>query len=169
MTASNDRYRTGFRRKDKAELDDLFDAGSNTPPTGSQRAERSCAKAALAHKRASGVSVVILGNGSEAASLCAALRLLGIEAAMAGGLKEVVALTQSETARLVVADESLVDGLTASRQLRLHKTLTIMLFGSLHDKDGWQRALEVEADYYFRKSMGMSEQVARVRAILRRG
>ncbi|HEX76960.1 MAG TPA: response regulator transcription factor [Dehalococcoidia bacterium] len=113
-------------------------------------------------------SVVVLGSGPEATNLCTAFQQQGIKVGVVGGLNEAVALTEKKEVRLVVVDEAFIDSSSTCWQLRQHKTLPIVLLGARHDKEGWERAFELEADAYLSKSKGLAEQVARVKAILRR-
>jgi CheY-like chemotaxis protein len=112
--------------------------------------------------------VVVLGDGCENASLCAALESQGVKARTADLLEEASALTEMEGVRLVVVDETFFDSASVGWQLRHHRTIPIVLLGSSRDKEGWEKACELEADAYLSKSMTQAERVARIKAILRR-
>ncbi len=112
--------------------------------------------------------VVILGRKYEATNLCAALETQGINAEIAQTLEEAAALTQKDGVRLVVADESFTDSASACWQLRRHRIIPIVLLGTSQEEEGWKMAVNIEADAYLRKQVSVGEQVARIKAMLRR-
>ncbi len=112
--------------------------------------------------------VVILGRNHEASNLCAALEAQGIDAGIARTLEEAAALTQKDGVRLVVADESFTDSASACWQLRRHRIIPIVLLGTSQEEEGWKMAVNIEADAYLRKQVSVGEQVARIKAMLRR-
>jgi len=113
-------------------------------------------------------SVVLLGDASETAALSAALDAQGLEARTASSLEEAITLTQTGSVRLIVVDETFLNSASVCQQLREHRTIPIVLLGSSRDKEGWDRACELDADAYLGKSMSQAEQAARIKAILRR-
>ena len=113
-------------------------------------------------------SVVLWGDGYEVASLCAELEIQGIKARAVSTQGEAAALSEMEGIQLVVVDETFFNSASKGWQLRQHHIIPIVLWGSKHDKEGWEKASELEADAYLSKSTPLTEQVARIKAILRR-
>jgi DNA-binding response OmpR family regulator len=113
-------------------------------------------------------SVVILGRNYEASNLRATLEAEGIDAGTVRTLEEAAALTQKEGVRLVVVDESFVDSASACWQLRQQRIVPIVLLGASPENEGWMMAANVEADAYLGKQTRLAEQVARIKAMLRR-
>ncbi len=121
------------------------------------------------HPQATQVSsVVILSPNSEATNLCDALEAQGINAKVAHTLEEATALTQKDKVRLAVVDESFIRSASTCWQLRRQEIIPIVLLGASSEEEGWERATTVEADAYLSKGMSLAEQVARIKAMLRR-
>jgi len=121
------------------------------------------------HARSTQVpSVVILGSNYEATNLCAALEAQGVNAEIAQTLEVAAALTQKDGVRLVLVDESFISGASTCWQLRQHRIIPVVLLGTSREEEGWDMAANVEADAYLRKQMSLAEQVARIKAMLRR-
>ncbi len=112
--------------------------------------------------------VVILGRNHEASNLCAVLEAQGIDAGTARTLEEATALTQKEGVRLIVVDESFISSASTCWQLRRQRIIPIVLLGASSEEEGWERATTVEADAYLSKGTSLAEQVARIKAMLRR-
>ncbi len=113
-------------------------------------------------------SVVILGRKHEATNLCTALETQDINAEIAQTLEEAAALAQKDGVRLAVVDESFISDASTCSQLCQHRIIPIVLLGTSQEEEGWKMAANVEADAYLRKQMSVGEQVARIKAMLRR-
>lgn len=113
-------------------------------------------------------SVVILSPNVEATNLCRALEAQGIDAEVAQTLEEAAARIQEDKVRLAVVDESFVDSASACWQLRRQRIIPIVLLGASSEEQGWERVATVEADAYLSKRASLAEQVARIKAMLRR-
>lgn len=121
------------------------------------------------HPQATQVSsVVILGPNVEATNLCGALEAQGIDAEVAQTLEEAAALIEKDKVRLAVVDESFISSASTCWQLRRQRIIPIVLLGASSEEEGWERAATVEADAYLSKGTSLAEQVARIKAMLRR-
>lgn len=113
-------------------------------------------------------SVLLLANNHEADNLCSALEAQGIVALTVGTLEEAAALAANEKVKVVVADESFVDSASACWELRKYRIVPIAVIGASPEREGWDKVVNLEADAYLPKSMSLAEQVARIKALLRR-
>ena len=112
--------------------------------------------------------VLLLTNPDEATSLCDAIQAAGIAAEMVRSPQEASALTADENVRLLVVDEGFVKTASDCWQFRKDRILPIAVIGSNREREGWERVVSLEADAYLSKGMSLAEQVARIKALLRR-
>lgn len=113
-------------------------------------------------------TVLIIGNEVEVSHLRAALEEGDVRAETATHMAEAMETLSSYDFHLVIIDESYLDSSSSCWKLRRGKNTLIILMGSNPDKEGWERAVNLEADAYLPKCLGRAEKVARVKAILRR-
>ena len=98
------------------------------------------------------------------------LELNGFEAIVCSdGADALQAFAASEPA-LVILDVRMprVDGLTVCRELRSGSDVPILMLTGMDDQAAAASALDMGADDYVRKPFGVTELVARIRALLRR-
>ena len=112
--------------------------------------------------------VLLLDDPDEAANLRDAIRGAGIAAETVGNSQEASALTANENVRLFVVDEGFVKTASDCWQFRKDRILPIAVIGSNREREGWERVVSLEADAYLSKGMSLAEQVARIKALLRR-
>lgn len=112
--------------------------------------------------------VIVLGSGYEATNLCSTLRTHGVEAHPVSSLEEAASLTKVEGVRLAVVDESFFESSSVGWKLRQDRIIPIILLGNDRDREGWEKAFALEADAFLSKSMSQAEQIARIKAVLRR-
>src|ERR671914_2060633 len=60
-----------------------------------------------------------------------------------------------------------MDGISVCKQIRTDSSVPVLILTALEDESDAARALEAGADDYIRKPFGVTELVARVRAVLR--
>ena len=113
-------------------------------------------------------SVLLLANNHEADNLCSALEARGIVARTVEVLEEATALIANENVQVVVVDEVFVDSASACWELRKDRIVPVAVTGSSPEREGWDKVVNLEADAYLPKSMSLAEQVARIKALLRR-
>lgn len=119
-------------------------------------------------KTANPAVVLLLDDLDEAAGLRDAIRGAGITAETVGNSQEASALTANENVRLLVVDEGFVKNASDCWQFRKDRILPVVVIGSSREREGWERATTVEADAYLSKGTSLAEQVARIKAMLRR-
>jgi hypothetical protein len=112
--------------------------------------------------------LVLLANPDESASLCEAIRGADIPAGIAKSPQEASTLTADENVKLFVVDEAFVKRPSDCWQFRKSRVLPVAVIGSAPEREGWDRVVNLEADAYLSKSMSLAEQVARIKALLRR-
>jgi len=113
--------------------------------------------------------VVILGQAREAADLSSTLRAHGVEAYPVSNIEEAAGLARVESVRLALVDESFFDSASVGWRLRQDRIIPVILLGNGREREGWGKAIALEADGYIGKSTPQAEQVARIKAIMRRG
>jgi len=112
--------------------------------------------------------VLLLTNNHEMDNLRSALEAQGIVARMVEVLEEATVLIANENVQVVVVDEVFVDSASACWELRKGRIVPVAVMGSSPEREGWDKVVNLEADAYLPKSMSLAEQVARIKALLRR-
>lgn len=112
--------------------------------------------------------VLLLANNDEAANLRATLQADGISTQIAGTLEEGIALTADENAKLLVVEEIFIKSASDCWQFRKDRVFPVVVMGTSPEREGWDKAVNFEADAYLPKYMSLAEQVARIKAVLRR-
>ncbi len=119
-------------------------------------------------KTANPAVVLLLDDPDEAANLRDAIRGAGIAAETVGNSQEASALTANENVRLLVVDEGFVKTASDCWEFRKDRILPVVVIGDSREREGWERVMTVEADAYLSKGTSLAEQVARIKAMLRR-
>lgn len=114
------------------------------------------------------VLFLVNGDDHEMVDLSSALESHGIATGVAKTLEEAATLIANDSVRIVVVDEVFVASASDCWKLRRHKVLPVVLMGSKPEREGWDKAVNLEADAYLPKLMSRAEQVARIKALLRR-
>ncbi|MDO9579426.1 MAG: hypothetical protein Q7J06_02500 [Bacteroidales bacterium] len=114
------------------------------------------------------VVVLLLANPDEAAGLCEAIQATGVSAGIAKNSQEACMLTADEKVKVFVVDEAFVKSASDCWQFRKDRILPIAVIGSSREREGWERVVNIEADGYLSKGTSLSEQAARIKAMLRR-
>ena len=98
------------------------------------------------------------------------LRARGFEVFEASNGLEAVALWERENPHLLILDIMMprMDGLEVCRRVREHSAVPIIVLTALDDERDKVMALDLGADDYLTKPVGVEELLARVRAVLRR-
>ncbi len=112
--------------------------------------------------------VLLMVNPEEATSLAEAIQADGIAAGTVSSPQEAYALTADENVRVFVVDEGFIKTATDTWRFRKDKVIPVAVIGSSPDREGWDRVVQLDADAYLSKSTSRAEQVARIKALLRR-
>lgn len=113
--------------------------------------------------------VVILGRGREAAEMSSTLRRAGIQACPVNSVEEAADLVRAKSVRLALVDETFFTSAAVGWHLRQDRIIPIVLLGNAREREGWDKAIALEADGYICRCAPRAEQVARIKAIIRRG
>lgn len=111
---------------------------------------------------------LLLANPEEATSLAEAIQADGIAAGTVSSPQEAYALTADENVRVFVVDESFIKTNTDTWRFRKDRVLPVAVIGSSPEREGWDRVVQLDADAYLSRGMSRAEQVARIKALLRR-
>ena len=112
--------------------------------------------------------VLLLANPEEATSLAEAIQADGIAARTVSSPQEACALTADENVRVCVVDEGFIKTSTDTWRFRKGRVFPVAVIGSSTEREGWDRVVQLDADAYLSKGMSRAEQVARIKALLRR-
>ena len=112
--------------------------------------------------------VLLLTSPEEATNLAEAIQAAGITAGTVKNPQEAYALSADENAKVFVVDESFIKTSTDTWRFRKDRVLPVAVIGSSPEREGWDRVVQLDADAYLSKDMSRAEQVARIKALLRR-
>lgn len=112
--------------------------------------------------------VLFMANPEEANNLAEAIQADGIAAVTVSSLQEASALCADENVRVCVVDEGFIKTNTDTWRFRKNRVLPVAVIGSRPEREGWDKVVQFDADAYLSKGMSRAEQVARIKALLRR-
>lgn len=112
--------------------------------------------------------VLLLANPEEATSLAEAIQTDGIAAITVGSPEEASALCADENVKVCVVEEGFIKTNTDTWRFRKNRVIPVAVIGSCPEREGWDRVVRLDADAYLSKGISRAEQVARIKALLRR-